>query len=234
MLLSRLKRKFYQFTLRKKWEKKSNSVFSKHAFLDAKSSIGKNVYLGPGNYSALNIGNCSYIGSGSFCNCKIGSFTSISNATIVDGKHPIDRVSTSPAFVKESKCLMKKRFSTHLFEESNKCSEHFSVEIGNDVWIGYGVLIKSGIRIGDGAVIGMGSVVVKDVPPYAVVGGNPAKIIKFRFDEKIVKKLQNIKWWNWSEDKILKYSVFFNSPEKLFYELEKEQITVCDKNDPKE
>lgn len=72
--------------------------------------------------------------------------------------------------------------------------------IGNDVWIGNGVTILGGVRVGDGAVIAAGSVVVKDVPPYAVVGGNPAKVIKYRFPEDVVTRLRRIGWWNWNSE----------------------------------
>lgn len=76
--------------------------------------------------------------------------------------------------------------------------------IGNDVWIGYDVTIMPGIHIGDGAVIAAKSVVTKAIPPYAVVGGNPAKIIKMRFEESIIKKLLDIQWWDWDIKKITK------------------------------
>jgi hypothetical protein len=72
-----------------------------------------------------------------------------------------------------------------------------SVNIGNDVWIGSGVFIKGGVTIGDGVIIGAHSVVVKDVPPYAIVGGVPVKIIKYRFDEKTIAKLLELKWWQY-------------------------------------
>ena len=74
--------------------------------------------------------------------------------------------------------------------------------IGNDVWIGCDVTILGGVRIGNGAVIGAGALVAKDVPPYAVVVGNPARVIKYRFDEETIRALQEIKWWNWPEEKI--------------------------------
>jgi len=76
------------------------------------------------------------------------------------------------------------------------------VIIGNDVWICYGATILSGVNIGDGAVIGARAVVTKDVPPYAVVAGNPARIIGKRFDDKMIEKLLELKWWDWSEERI--------------------------------
>lgn len=74
--------------------------------------------------------------------------------------------------------------------------------VGNDVWIGYDATIMPGVTIGDGAIIGAKAVVTKDVPPYSVVGGNPAKILKTRFDEQTVAKLREIAWWDWSREKI--------------------------------
>lgn len=76
------------------------------------------------------------------------------------------------------------------------------IVIGNDVWIGAKSTIMSGIKISDGAVVGAGSTVTKDVPPYAIVAGNPAKIVKYRFSEDIIEKLLQIKWWEWDEKKI--------------------------------
>lgn len=76
------------------------------------------------------------------------------------------------------------------------------IVIGNDVWIGYEAVIMAGVTIGDGAIIGTRAVVTKDVPPYAIVGGVPAKIIRMRFDEATINKLLQIKWWNWPPEKI--------------------------------
>lgn len=86
------------------------------------------------------------------------------------------------------------------------------INVGSDVWIGAKSTIMSGIKINDGAVVGAGSVVTKDVPPFAIVGGNPAQIIKFRFSPEQIIDLMNIKWWDWEEDKIKKEAMSLWSP----------------------
>jgi virginiamycin A acetyltransferase len=77
--------------------------------------------------------------------------------------------------------------------------------VGNDVWFGYDSLIMHGVKIGDGAIIAARSMVVKDVPPYAIVAGNPAKVVKMRFDDKAIERLLHIAWWNWDSVKIKKH-----------------------------
>ena len=104
----------------------------------------------------------------------------------------------------------------------------YKINIGNDVWIGRGSILKCTNRdkpliIGDGAVIASDSVVVKNVPPYAIVGGNPAKVIKYRFSEDIIEKLLKIQWWNWDIDKIYENYKYFNDIEK-FVELHSEGV----------
>ena len=74
--------------------------------------------------------------------------------------------------------------------------------IGNDVWIGYEAVIMSGVNIGDGAIIGTRAVVTKDIPPYTIVGGVPAKIIRKRFSDEVISQLLEIKWWDWNKEKI--------------------------------
>ena len=76
------------------------------------------------------------------------------------------------------------------------------IVIGNDVWIGYEAVIMAGVHIGDGAIIGTRAVVTKDVPPYTIVGGLPAKKIRSRFDDKTIELLQQLKWWDWDTKKI--------------------------------
>ena len=78
------------------------------------------------------------------------------------------------------------------------------IVIGNDVWIGYEAVVMQGVRIGDGAVIGSRAVVTKDVPPYSIVGGIPAKVIRKRFSEEVIEKLLKIQWWNWDDEAVRK------------------------------
>lgn len=80
-----------------------------------------------------------------------------------------------------------------------------NIVIGNDVWIGYEAVIMQGVHIGDGAIIGTRAVVTKDIPPYTIVGGIPAKEIRKRFDIGTIESLQQVQWWNWSYEKIRKY-----------------------------
>ena len=127
---------------------------------------------------------------------EIGSFCSIaSNVWIGGGKHPLNFVSTSPVFYSENN-ILKKCFNRIDFQEYEKTT------IGNDVWIGSNVFIKGGVSVGHGAVIGAHSVVTKDVEPYSIVAGNPAKLIRKRFDDLTVQKLIKSQWWNFP-DKIL-------------------------------
>jgi acetyltransferase-like isoleucine patch superfamily enzyme len=131
---------------------------------------------------------------------KIGKFCSIAARVTIalGGNHRSDLVTTYPfiAFVAdwpEAECLSG---------EDVAAVSKGDVIIGNDVWIGYGVMILSGVTIGDGAVIGAGSVVTKDVEPYSIVAGNPARLIRKRFNDETIRKLLEIKWWDWPPEKI--------------------------------
>ncbi len=151
---------------------------------------------------------------------EIGSFCSISDQVniFLGGEHRTDWITTFP-------------FSSFLQEAAHIPGHPQSkgdVLIGNDVWIAFGASILSGVHIANGAVVGANAVVSKDVPPYAIVAGNPAKIIKYRFSESIIDRLQATAWWDWPEDQIRKaipyllssdLETFFRQAEKTFREV---------------
>jgi len=148
-------------------------------------------------------------------NSDIGSFCSIANnVTIGGGMHPTEWVSMSPVFY-DGRDSVKAKFSEHKRDPDKRTS------IGHDVWIGKGVIIKQGVSIGTGAVIGMGSIVTKDVEPYLVVAGCPAKEIRKRFDDKIIDKLLKIRWWNFNDKELYNYAKYFTDPKRFITELEK-------------
>ena len=158
----------------------------------------------------VQMGRYSYICGYSFLfNVRIGSFCSIAERCCIGGAaHPIYRVSSSPVF-HEGKNVFKKHFAE--FPEI----ENPETIIEDDVWIGMGCYIKSGVIIHTGAVIGMGSVVTKDVPPYEIWAGNPAKKIGDRFDDVLKEELIKSEWWNWDDLKIKKFAPYFNDIEKF-------------------
>lgn len=130
---------------------------------------------------------------------KIGNFCSIArNMTIQEYFHDYNKTTTYYI----GRNIFKQNIKDEIISKG-------SVEIGNDVWIGVNVTIMSGVKIGNGAVIGAGSVITKDIPPYAIVGGNPGKIIKFRFNQEKIDELQNLKWWDWPKEKIIENKEFF-------------------------
>lgn len=152
------------------------------------------------------MGKCSFCGYDcSIVNTDIGSFCSIAcNCEIGGASHTLDWLSTSPVFNKHKEQI-KTKYSYH---DYNPLSGRTT--IGNDVWIGAKVLIKSGVTVGHGAVIGMGSVVTKDVPPYEIWAGNPAKFIRKRFDDDTINDLLQIKWWDFEDGKLKKHAVYSN------------------------
>lgn len=152
------------------------------------------------NFINVKVGKYTYFGNNnSIHNAEFGAFCSVASfCAIGGGEHPINYVSTSPIFYSKNN-IFKKKFSNYSFNNDKKTI------IGNDVWIGENVFIKSGISIGNGAIIGAHSVVTKDVPAYAIVVGNPARIIKYRFNDSIIKIIEDSEWWSWSINKIEKF-----------------------------
>ena len=180
------------------------------------SSIDKSAKVCSG--TTLNdviVGRYTYIGHDSrINNCEIGAFSSIAGDVFIGGSsHPVEWASTSPVF-HSKKNVLKKSFSDNAYITSKKTT------IGNDVWIASNVMIKAGITVGNGAVIGMGSVVTKDVPDYEIWAGNPAKCIRKRFDDSVIKRLQVSKWWELQDDQLARCGDLFNDIDKLLWWLE--------------
>ena len=207
-------------------------IFFRHKQIVLKRNSGKNLMLGKDNsvgtvkfglnnlltdnitMSNCSIGDFSYVNrNSSISNTDIGKFSCIgSNVSIGLGIHPTDLVSIHPAFYTNKK--------DHYFAEKDHFQEYEKTKIGNDVWIGNNSIIMGGLTIGDGAVIAAGAVVTKNVEPYAVVGGIPAKVLKYRFTQNEIERIKGLEWWNWSvekiklnKDKFLSVEEFLNSSE---------------------
>jgi acetyltransferase-like isoleucine patch superfamily enzyme len=187
------------------------------------NSTLKNAFIGSNvsvyEYSLLenvSIENCSFVASHTqIRDTAIGKYCSIGpRVTISLARHPAaEFVSTHPVFYSTRKQI------GITFSEENHFEEFEKVVVGNDVWIGANALIMGGISIGDGAIIGAGAIVTKDVPSYAIVGGIPAKIIRYRFDNETIEKLLGIKWWDWDLELIRKKYKMFHKIEMFLKDL---------------
>ena len=181
--------------------------------------IDKTANVNAGSVLArVKMGRYSYTGADTYVtDAHIGNFCSIGSlCQIGGGMHPMDTVTMSPVFL-HGRNFLKKNFADIPYSPSE------TVEIGNDVWVGDGAYIKAGIKIGTGAIIGAHAVVTHDVEAYAVMAGVPARPIKKRFDNNVIERLLELKWWDWEEEKLRKYGPYFQSPEKLFEALSKEK-----------
>lgn len=185
-VLRLIKNKFSRYKLERKLERKRQLYGSqtKYYFDDPRVKIGDFTYGIPfiADYSA------DY-------QISIGKFCSISNNVefIVGGQHPYNHVSQYGIIPQ-----LEEYFK---FKYENLPTA--PLIIGNDVWIGRNAVIVKGVTIGDGAIIGSNAVVAKDVPPYAIVAGNPARVISYRFNDDTIQSLLQIKWWDWPDQQIV-------------------------------
>lgn len=183
-----------------KWKKRKNNIrFLPGSYIDGRcvfegyNSIGANTRL-----YGCDLGIGTYVGRNvELTSVKIGRFSSIGSfLRNTGGRHPVrDFVSTHPAFFSKGKAAGFTFSVDQKFQELKYVNQRNLVNIGNDVWIGDNVTILDGVNIGDGAVIGANSLVMKDVTPYTINVGLPAKSMNMRFDEETVRFLLDFKWW---------------------------------------
>jgi virginiamycin A acetyltransferase len=150
---------------------------------------------GPENFEANVLYHFEFIGD----RLVIGRFCSIAAETrfiMNGGNHPTDWLTTYPfpIFGGGWETAMPERWPMK-----------GDTVVGNDVWFGYGALIMPGVTIGNGAIIASGSVVTRDVPPYAIIGGNPASVLRYRFDEQTIRRLESIRWWDWEIERVTRH-----------------------------
>lgn len=206
-------------------EFKTKSILKQRTYINKGTTLrGKN-YIGKGTVlSNVDFGYGSYISSNSdLSNCRVGKYCSFGpNIVSIGGKHPIkDFVSIHPAFysLKNASGFSyidsdvssesgEKIFSENTFVDDKK---GYFYEIGNDVWIGANVSIAQGVHIGDGAVVGANALVLKDIEPYGIYVGVPAKKIGQRFSDEDIKKLLELKWWEKDEKWIKEHAKEFSN-----------------------
>lgn len=188
--------------------KKFNKSISWLSFWDSTTEIPNELYLAPfARLMNCKVGKYTRIKPGCvFKNVTIGNYCSFANNVMVGlGQHPTFLLSTNSVFYKAG--------ITDRFVKKIEYDEEPRTFIGNDVWMGNGAVVMDGVNIGDGAIVASRAVVTKDVPPFAVVGGVPAKVLKYRFPHDIVMELLDWKWWNLSDDQIDKILPIFTDGE---------------------
>ncbi len=176
--------------------------------LEGRNYVGRNTVL-----KNCRVGFGSYVNNnGDLTDAVIGRYTSIgAEVKTVIGRHPIGRhVAMHPAFTRPEKTFGFSYVKEKKFEDTPG-----RTRIGHDVWIGNGVRIMGGVEIGDGAVVGAGALVTRDLPPYSVSVGVPAKVIRYRFTEDQIRKLKELSWWNRGEDWIRANIGLFEDVSKL-------------------
>jgi acetyltransferase-like isoleucine patch superfamily enzyme len=204
--------------------KKQNIIIESNVSFIKTTFIKNNRICANSHIDKSSIGKFSYIGWNSILrNVEIGSFCSIAPfVEVIYGSHPTKFISTHPIFYSNRKQCGLSFLKKNKYKEFNLISNtNRSVIIGNDVWIGYGAKIIEGVTIQNGAIVLAGSVVTKDVEAFSIVGGVPAKHIKYRFEENERKLLDEFQWWNKDELWIRENLDLFLETKDFFQEINK-------------
>ena len=192
-MLKEIVKKLYLRYYNRKHDTKIRSIYA-----STKAKYGRDVLI---DYNTVveenvDIGDYSYVNKNSYIeNCTIGKYCSVSSGVFIcPAEHTLSNISTHPFFEPENKKIQRK-----------------PVVIGNDVLISLNAIILEGVTVNNGAVIAAGAVVTKDVKPYEIVGGVPARHIGYRFTDEEIESIENTEWWNWDRSKIERNRRFFGS-----------------------
>ena len=218
--IKEIRQKIWGSFKKRKLVKEKGCTFQRKSKVRFFDSIfeGKNVIIHGAHINGCEIGYASYVAHDTILNnTKIGKYCSIGpGVRIMGGEHPTRKfVSTYPAFYTINPVLNVSYASQKMFPENRFVSDGFFVEVGNDVWIGSDVLIRQGVKIADGTIVAAGAVVTENTEPYSIVGGVPAKLIKYRFDAEDISFLMNLQWWYKGGGWIEEYAKYFDDIKNL-------------------
>ena len=179
---------------------------SYRSYVDSASKVSQYTKLhGPSKVHNSSLGRYTYVAGATIANSCVGSFCSIGPSALVGGLgiHPTRWLSTHPAFYSTNGQVNRS------FVKENSFTEFKRVLIGNDVWIGARAIVLDGVQIGDGAIVAAGAVVSKNVEPYSIVGGIPAREVRRRFSQNHINTLLRIRWWDWDTELLQMSSELF-------------------------